>query len=803
MGAKIKTSARLFDVLSSGIYTDPILAPIRELSCNAWDAHVAAGCTDRPFEITVPTWHEPSFAVEDFGTGIPPEQFSDIFYTYGASTKTDSDEMIGALGLGSKSPFAYTKSSYTVRNRFNGTEYSYFCFINEDGEPDGSLVSESPTQEPNGVQVKFGVKSHDIYVFATRIKNFYRYWQGTMPLFKGENLKIDQAKNNTALTGPDWYLENAVGINYATAMMGNVPYKISAMSIPNLSKELEKIALNPFVITVPMGALDFTASREGLKYNESTSTRLIQELELVRKDIQRSFMQSIQLAKNKVEFVQQFHKIYDQFRQSFSKTSTDDTMACAILLGKKPSESITFENHEFNIQELIESKITIKQDFHQSFELISTGTRGKLSRIWANPITRLFFTAIENISAVQLYGPQKDDQLLKRGFSKDDQTTLTWRDKNPLRKSKDADYIINSPLFTVMTLNSVQINSKPTVFVVNDVGNSGEARFKLLDRQSNYIFVNFNHKISSVATVCKELESIVDRFLSGSDIKMISALPDNRLPVVKEKPKQGTMKLVFLSCNIGKGTLTLRNLNGEQLLFATNAKINTQYSKVEKIVNVSDLLAQKTVYYVVKRRSNKIFFEDVNSLSESVMKQEGLIGLASHYGVFKDSINAANVLEILVINESQVAALKKLNVNLQPIKKSIAAKAIELEGTNKCIEQLTNVAEYSGISILQKLADALGSHKIENLKEQDSLLAEQLLKFDKNQKVINSKQFIELQAIAYMHAASTGKRSIINVVDNQDKIKNKINKKYPLLKHLNIGLESIKEVMDYVKSIDE
>ncbi len=51
----IKTTAKAFEILSSGIYSNPIHAIVRELSANAYDAHVAAGTTNVPFEITLPS----------------------------------------------------------------------------------------------------------------------------------------------------------------------------------------------------------------------------------------------------------------------------------------------------------------------------------------------------------------------------------------------------------------------------------------------------------------------------------------------------------------------------------------------------------------------------------------------------------------------------------------------------------------------------------------------------------------------------------------------------------------------------
>ena len=55
----IEASQQAFAVLSSTIYEDKIKAPIRELSTNAYDAHVEAGCSDTPFEVPLPNAIEP------------------------------------------------------------------------------------------------------------------------------------------------------------------------------------------------------------------------------------------------------------------------------------------------------------------------------------------------------------------------------------------------------------------------------------------------------------------------------------------------------------------------------------------------------------------------------------------------------------------------------------------------------------------------------------------------------------------------------------------------------------------------
>ena len=64
---KIKNSAAAFAVLSSSIYSNKIRAIIRELSCNAYDSHVAAGKADIPFHIHLPSTFECYFSIRDFG----------------------------------------------------------------------------------------------------------------------------------------------------------------------------------------------------------------------------------------------------------------------------------------------------------------------------------------------------------------------------------------------------------------------------------------------------------------------------------------------------------------------------------------------------------------------------------------------------------------------------------------------------------------------------------------------------------------------------------------------------------------
>jgi len=140
---KIKASGKAFQILSDGLYSDKVLAIVRELSTNAWDAHVAAGTETTSFAIHLPNSLEPHFSIRDFGTGLSHEDVMVLYTTYFDSTKDDSNLFVGALGLGSKSPFSYAES-FTVTSFFNGEKRAYAAFV---GELDEGICVRRPESQ--------------------------------------------------------------------------------------------------------------------------------------------------------------------------------------------------------------------------------------------------------------------------------------------------------------------------------------------------------------------------------------------------------------------------------------------------------------------------------------------------------------------------------------------------------------------------------------------------------------------------------------------------------------------------------
>ena len=120
---KIKVSPKAFQILSS-LYSDKPLAIVRELGCNAMDSHVASGQSNRPLHVHLPNTLEPWLTIQDFGTGISHENIYKIYTEYFNSTKTNTNDQVGMLGLGSKSPFCYT-DNFTITSIFQGVKRIY------------------------------------------------------------------------------------------------------------------------------------------------------------------------------------------------------------------------------------------------------------------------------------------------------------------------------------------------------------------------------------------------------------------------------------------------------------------------------------------------------------------------------------------------------------------------------------------------------------------------------------------------------------------------------------------------------
>ena len=273
---QIKASAKAFKILSSTMYSDPIRAIIRELSCNARDSHIAAGNEDASFTVKLPNEIDRSFYVEDYGLGLSNADVLNIYSTYFESTKTESNDYTGALGLGSKTPFSYTKD-FIVISRFEGKETVYTAFVDTDGSPAIAPVSVIDTDKCNGLRVELSIdNTRDIYTFVDKARRVLRPFNDCVNVIGVADFSIAKfgevlAKKKDFSVEPDvgWICYDSLshmdtGIKI---VQGNIEYPVSRdnISVPRWMYN------TTVVISVPIGAFEFSASREEIHYSDDTA----------------------------------------------------------------------------------------------------------------------------------------------------------------------------------------------------------------------------------------------------------------------------------------------------------------------------------------------------------------------------------------------------------------------------------------------------------------------------------------------------------------------------------------------------
>lgn len=279
---KIVASSKAFKILGDSLYLNKQEAVIRELSTNALDAQKEAN-TDKRYYIHIPTNLDTEFKVRDFGTGLDAEQIEGLYTTYFQSTKDESNDYIGALGLGSKSPFSCTKE-FTVTSYKNGIMYVYLIKSIND-IPTFSKLIEVPTDQPNGLEIKFDTE--DVY-------NFNRAYQKVISAFDDDK----KPESNVEL---DYEISEIIKGVYKTTnpqhgsisvRMGQILYPINEPD-NYIDNNVFNNFSNKIIIDVPLGSVDIQPSRESLDFSEKTETFLTNYLKCVQDELLKSIKNQV------------------------------------------------------------------------------------------------------------------------------------------------------------------------------------------------------------------------------------------------------------------------------------------------------------------------------------------------------------------------------------------------------------------------------------------------------------------------------------------------------------------------------
>lgn len=310
--------AHIMNVLTD-LYADPELAVIREYSTNALDSHIEAG-QSRPIEVTTPTELRPLLTIRDYGVGLDAEDIRAVYSQYGKSTKRASNDAVGMLGLGCKSALAFV-DQFTLAGIKDGQRTLVSVARDESGAGTMTVLEAGPTDEPDGVEVCIPASTYtDI---EDKARDFFSYWEPGLVLLNGaEPSQLEGYAVGDYIVAERvanaWNATGRHDANPLTVIMGNVSYPppdgYSHPAVDSLPKDRR------LVVRVPIGAVHFTPSREGLQDADRTRKAIDAALEDFQSEVAAAVTEAITQAPDRPAAA----RALIEARKAFGKANVPD-----------------------------------------------------------------------------------------------------------------------------------------------------------------------------------------------------------------------------------------------------------------------------------------------------------------------------------------------------------------------------------------------------------------------------------------------------------------------------------------------
>jgi anti-sigma regulatory factor (Ser/Thr protein kinase) len=278
-GSQMGMSTKGIDIASyflrDKIYSDKILAVIREYICNALDETVKYQI-QKPVEVKIESIDgQYIWSVRDHAKGLSEHGIRNIFGMYFESTKSNDNNSIGGFGIGSKSAMSYTDTFY-ITSHFEGvcTKYCATLGGGQTGVPIGQIykISEEPTTE-SGIEISLDV-TRDSVTFHEKTWRFVQNLPTTCNIVYTDKIgtvsgpALPKFQENLGDYSISLYEHPSVSYQYTSRVairMGGVIYDykpfVMDVSSPN----------GYIVIDVPIGKLSIPISRESLEDTPANS----------------------------------------------------------------------------------------------------------------------------------------------------------------------------------------------------------------------------------------------------------------------------------------------------------------------------------------------------------------------------------------------------------------------------------------------------------------------------------------------------------------------------------------------------
>lgn len=430
-GFSVSDDPMLMSILSTGLYQNPLKSMIQEAVFNAWDAHKAAGQTDKAVEIVFTDDNQ--LIISDSGLGIAPEDMYEIYCVYGASTKRDDNDQTGGFGLGCKAPFAYT-DSFRVTSSHKGKRYLYLVSRandDNDGKPgitelvgnldcvNSGLIVSIPLKDDRDALRAYEILKDKIFPYSG-IKWSLQFKDHDLETGSEEELAPGQF-----VLGPG-QMNQHTGL---TAQYGGVAYAVPYDDECGYQDEYNFLAntigaVGSVRAGFDSGTLTPLPSREGLNLSENTVKNLRVQIQNIIDELNILLHPMMDLAINWVAHCvgEREGTMYDGKEEGYHRTTLFEDFMCAGF--KKDFDDIISHEHKqmFLDQPIEEDQ---NEDLVRRLRLvIMTHTRKLVRGVGAD-----WFVKRRAIAWSMQHGHNRErfDLLMQRNEATGDLKTLSGR----------------------------------------------------------------------------------------------------------------------------------------------------------------------------------------------------------------------------------------------------------------------------------------------------------------------------------------------------------------------------------------
>jgi hypothetical protein len=288
MGMDAKGADMATYYLRDKIYSNKVLAVVREYVCNAVDEHKKHNIS-RPIDFGIRGAGENSeFFVRDYAKGLSEEDIRNVFGMYFRSTKSNSNDQIGGFGIGSKAAHCYTDTFY-VKSFHNGVCSLYVCALGggSTGIPVGHIlkVSECDTTE-SGLEISLELTKPAVYSFNNVARSFIENFSSKIVYhYYSEQVLPQEELGSVEKNGFKFrFYKSDARVPLVRFAMGDVIYENNTFHNPKA-----QLLKKTLVIDIPIGKMTLPISRESFEstpQNEAVKKKALETLdEVINEDI--------------------------------------------------------------------------------------------------------------------------------------------------------------------------------------------------------------------------------------------------------------------------------------------------------------------------------------------------------------------------------------------------------------------------------------------------------------------------------------------------------------------------------------